>query len=239
MADLLERLIIVCCHAIWLGGPSNGHDEAEWAVESFQRRETPTFIEHIKTGLKVSSEEPNSLLVFSGLALARANNYFTYPVNPTHLIHDPYATESYQNILFPLIQFCSMTSRPPTHITIISEDFKRQRFLSLHVPAIRYPSDRVTFLGIDPPEEVTPRKELEEAEREKGFGMWAGDMYGWAEYIRGLREKRGWREEMEGELLGPLGKEVREEVKRFMEWKGGDSGTQLYPGKLPWSQENF
>lgn len=86
---------------------------------------------------------------------------------------------------------------------------------------------------------MTPRKELEEAEREKGFGMWAGDMYGWAEYIRGLREKRGWREEMEGEVLGPLGEEVREEVRRFMEWKGGDSGTQLYPGKLPWSQENF
>lgn len=70
MADLLERLIIVCCHAIWLGGPSNGHDEAEWAVESFQSGETPTFIEHIKTGLKVSSEEPNSLLVFSGLVIA-------------------------------------------------------------------------------------------------------------------------------------------------------------------------
>ncbi|KAI4140006.1 MAG: hypothetical protein L6R39_006006 [Caloplaca ligustica] len=64
--NLIDRLIIVCCHAIWLGGPSNGHDEAEWAIEPFQRGETPTFIEHIKAGLKVLSEEPNSLLVFSG-----------------------------------------------------------------------------------------------------------------------------------------------------------------------------
>lgn len=62
----IDRLIIVCCHAIWLGGPSNGHDETEWAIEPFQRGETPTFIAHIKAGLKVLSEEPNSLLVFAG-----------------------------------------------------------------------------------------------------------------------------------------------------------------------------
>lgn len=66
ITESIDQLIIVCCHSIWLGGSSKGHDEAEWAVESFQRGETPTFIEHIKAGLKTLSEEPNSLLVFSG-----------------------------------------------------------------------------------------------------------------------------------------------------------------------------
>lgn len=69
-AKSINRLIIVCCHAIWLGGPSNGQDEAEWAIEPFQRGETPTFIEHIKAGLRVLSREPNSLLVFSGYCVS-------------------------------------------------------------------------------------------------------------------------------------------------------------------------
>lgn len=63
-----SHLIIVCGHAIWLGGPKNGWDEAEWLIESYKQGETPTFIEHIKAGVRLLGEDDTSVLVFSGCA---------------------------------------------------------------------------------------------------------------------------------------------------------------------------
>ena len=68
MAVPVTHLIVVCCHGIWLGGPSKGHDESEWLIVSFQKGETPTFIEHIRAGVKaLAKTAPGSaVLCFSG-----------------------------------------------------------------------------------------------------------------------------------------------------------------------------
>jgi folylpolyglutamate synthase len=60
---------VVCCHGIWLGGASNGHDESEWLIEDYKKGETPTFIAHIKDGVKALSEDAKAVLVFSGYVL--------------------------------------------------------------------------------------------------------------------------------------------------------------------------
>jgi hypothetical protein len=82
---ICNHLIVVCCHAIYTGGSKLGASEDEWLViriislygktasdalsrliEPFQKGETPTFIDHIKAGLKALAEDSHSLLVFSG-----------------------------------------------------------------------------------------------------------------------------------------------------------------------------
>lgn len=78
----VNNLVIVTCHAIWLGGPTAGDNEAEWcatppfpgtridldcrAIEPFQKGETATFIQHIERGVELALRDPESLLVFSG-----------------------------------------------------------------------------------------------------------------------------------------------------------------------------
>ncbi|KIW10905.1 hypothetical protein PV08_10204 [Exophiala spinifera] len=80
----------------------------------------------------------------------------------------------------------------PSKLTIVSHDFKRSRFLDLHLPAIQWPSSSVEYVGIDPPFDEVRMLEIQEGDRVRGYGAWRDDLYASGHLLSSKRVKRGW-----------------------------------------------
>ncbi|KAI1040655.1 hypothetical protein LB505_006499 [Fusarium chuoi] len=208
-----SHLIIVCCHGVWLGGPTLGQDESEWLIADFQRGETPTFVQHIEAGVDALAQNcPGSILVFSGgptrkesriseadgyKNIAAKNNYWGLlqdeDINDAVLLEER-ALDSYHNVLFSLTLFYTHYKRWPAHITIVSHGFKKERLVDGHCAAIGFPLDRVTFIGIDPPGMAASLKDQDKEQAMKGaalaMGEWKDDPHGRGESLAGKRVKR-------------------------------------------------
>lgn len=88
----------------------------------------------------------------SYLSLCTANNFWNLLPNPHHfrILLEPNALDSFSNLLFSTILFWRTTNTWPEKITIVSQGFKRARFLESHVPAMRWAGERVVFTGKSP-----------------------------------------------------------------------------------------
>ena len=161
---------------------------------------------------------------------AKDNQYFGIAVNPNRIGIEDYAVDSYQNLLFSILRFHAMTSRFPAHVTVISHDFKKHRFLELHAPALRWPARNMTFVGVDPPENVVRREVLDAGESTRGYKAFERDPYGTGTLLQAKRQRRGWKNDYGSLWEASVGDGVTE----LLSWSGGESGSEIFPAQLPW-----
>jgi hypothetical protein len=164
------NLIIVCCHAIYHGGvDGNPHDEADWALQFFQRSagfkqgEHLTFIRHIEAAFKAAADDNRAALVFSGGYTNRdypdsseARSYLDAvralgELKTWDILLEQLATDSYQNLLFSIILFRKKYGYYPSNVKVVTHAFKAPRFRDLHAQAIHWPAARLEVIGINPP----------------------------------------------------------------------------------------
>lgn len=144
--------------------------------------------------------------------------------------------DSYQNLLFSLLRFYLATQRWPNHISLVSHDFKKRRFIELHCPAIRWSTDNFSFVGIDPPQDVVPREHLDLVEYNRGYGSFEKDRYGAHTYLKDKREARGWTTK---HLQRLCQSDIPTTVKWLLLWEGGDAWAEVFQSPLPWDPVSF
>ena len=147
-----------------------------------------------------------------------------------------------------MLAFHHFAGQWPIHITIITHSFKTERFINLHLPALRYERKRVLCGGLNPPafleRDYAHMDAIEQAERENGYNLWSKDPYGRGRELNNKRKARS------GGHMGNAGMEwpgyTRTKqhdctsegrvypLDKFLEWMGGPTGEQIYPYPLPW-----
>lgn len=128
----------------------------------------------LSTRVQATHDSEAALLVFSGGftrteagARSEAGSYWQVAdalgwfgmeaVSERALLEDR-ARDSFENLLFSICRFRQFAGVYPQKITIVSYNFKRERFVSAHAAALGFSADQVAFIG-------TPALDPQGAER--------------------------------------------------------------------------
>ena len=113
-------------------------------------------------------------------------------------------------------------------MTVLTHAFKERRFLELHATAIKWPRSRLRVQGISPPFTLDELNQTQKGELERGYDLFVEDPYGVQSVLADKRKARRWDPQVVEDLA------VEPEVRELLGWTGGESGTAIYPGTLPW-----
>jgi hypothetical protein len=208
-------------------------------LESYQKvkGEANSFLEHIKLGVKAASQDPTSLLLFSGgqtraeagprseglsyWLAAEAGGWFGHQNVRSRSFTEEHARDSFENLLFSLCRFYELTGHYPEKITVISYQLKRDRFVNVHRQALRFPVDQFEFIGTDLPPDV---KGAEEGEAST-IAAFHDDPYGCAhDLLKGKRLKR------DPFAVGPIHPSRCPAISELLTY----CGSTVFKGELPW-----
>ena len=198
------------------------------------------------TLLHLPDKGPSPPLTNTTQNLAQDNNFYSFNAPPSRIHPEIHAVDSYQNVLFSLLHFRLATGVYPQQISVVTHEFKRQRFMEWHFPALglrpvlrsftsagvddRGRAAKVRVIGINPPEEIAPLEGLIVGEEKSGIGLWRDDPYGVLGELAAKRKKRGWEHGMERGVFVGVGLEgVAEEL---VCWDRGSWFGELE--RLPW-----
>jgi len=198
----LKNLVLVAGHAVYVA--DNFHApmaDSSWYLQSFQKGEPPFYIEHIYEGVRLTAEDREALLVFSGgqtrTEAGPRSEALSYWMVAKHFAWwhrasvelrattEEYAKDSFENVIFGICRFFECVGRWPEKIIVVSWAFKERRF-AMHREAIRFPKDCFEFFGANNPIDLVGA-EKGEANAITSFGK---DPYGAGKVLAGKREER-------------------------------------------------
>ncbi|KAK5840458.1 putative C57A10.07 [Gossypium arboreum] len=241
----LQNLVMVAGHSVYTSSTCEKVDkEDSWFLEPYQKNpgQAATFLTHIKEGVESTAQDDAALLLFSGGETRKAagprseaQSYWTVADSKGwfgkeesvkwRALTEEHARDSFENLLFSVCRFRELTGAYPQNITVVSYDFKEERFANLHRSAIDFPESQFFYRG-------TPASLTAKEAALKGEALvrtqFQHDPFG---CIGLLKKKKVGRDPFHRSIPYPNGCPEIEGLFRYC-------GTAPYQGSLPWAYQN-